>query len=127
MALGSTGCCGEHVNSEKATFTGVLTLAFPLLLVLCAATIVTLPLRLFRKGRRLHNGLGQLLMANTHLIHSCRMVPRARCAVSGKLYTLSPAVSGLTYRSFNMVLLIVIWAALLTTIIAAATGLTGRS
>ena len=74
-----TGCCGSHINAERATLIGVMTLSFPLSVLLFLPVVLTAPLCVFPAGRRLRRGLIALWKANLALTQTCALWPRARC------------------------------------------------
>lgn len=106
MSLFATGCCGADFRSDKVTITGLWTLSVPLVYLSAPAAVLG-PLLGEGWARRL---IRVLLTANLDLIRQATVIPGLRCSLAGRLYAVSPRLSGFSYRYFNLVVLTLPWA-----------------
>ncbi len=113
MSLFATGCCGADFRNDKVTITGLWTLSVPLVYLSAPAAALG-PILGEGGGRRLFR---VLLTANLDLIRQATLIPGLRCELAGKLYAVSPRLSGLAYRYFNLAVLTVPWACLAAAIL----------
>jgi len=104
MSLFATGCCGADFRNDRVTVTGLWTLSVPLVYLSIPAAVLPLGEGRVRRIFRV------LLTANLDLIRQATLIPGLRCELSGKLYAVSPRLSGLAYRYFNLAALTIPWA-----------------
>ena len=113
--IGNTGCCGSGFRKEGVTLWGLATLSLPLALFsACILPLFFLLGLVNSRMRRLKEMLLIIIRANLALIHSTPLSPKARCVVSGKIFSISPKISGAIYRSFNFSLLFFLWVSFIT-------------
>jgi hypothetical protein len=112
MALISrdTGCCGANFEREEISIIGLLTISMPYFLlyivlwpVLFLLRLAAPPLRPFLRVLRV------IFEANVKAVADSRIFPRVKCSLSGKLFRISPFLSGLAFRWFNFAVLGMIW------------------
>jgi hypothetical protein len=102
-------CCGFNRDLNKITFLGILTLSLPLS-ILGSLVFLTLiiPANFIPSARKINERLRLILKADFYLINTTLNI-NSRCAISGITFSRSPRLSGLIYKYFNIVILILIW------------------
>ena len=124
--LGDSGCCGADFNSERTTALGLLTLSFPLLLISSLAFLALAPAAAaIPPLRRVARALNAVRRACLKSIQNGALIPRARCAVAGMLFSRSAALSGFSYRHFNFFLITSIWLIIVAVAFALHAGIRG--
>lgn len=96
-------CCGAEFEKDHISFIGLLTLSLPLL-VICSI-IKVLFLIIFKKNRSIE----LLINANFKLIKQKNILTRSKCQLSSFVFKLSPRLSGLIFKYFNLTFLLIIW------------------
>jgi len=110
---GDSGCCGFHFKKDAATFLGLITFSFPLVILASIIALFLVPLgKISRHIERIKKQVVLFLKININLINSISTYPKIRCAVSGKLFSYSPRLSGILYQNFNFLLFILIFSIL---------------
>jgi hypothetical protein len=102
-------CCGFNRDLTKITFLGIFTLVVPLLVLSWACWVVIYPASKFvTTVQKMKSDLELLINAEVRLINSALSL-RQRCAISGKVFSYSPALAGFIYKYFNIFLLLLLW------------------
>lgn len=108
--IGDTGCCGFNGQDQGPNLVGILTFSMPMMVLGVLMYPVVFILGVFhRRMRQIKSQLGVIIRANLRLIHKKKFFPMFRCTVAGKLFKLSPWLSGIVYRSFNLTIFVMIW------------------
>lgn len=96
-------CCGASFEKNHISLLGLITFCVPLFYISSILVIILFPLQLlFKTAYRFSI---QLYHANTRLIQSKNILSRTKCEWSGKLFTLSPFIAGIFYKTFNFIIL----------------------
>jgi hypothetical protein len=104
-------CCGAEFEKNHISFFGLLTLSFPIVILSLLLIILLFPLRLLGKKFQI---LESLLRSCFRLISDKPLMAKSKCALVGKIFKISPRLSGLTYKYFNFSIYFLIWSFLLT-------------
>lgn len=105
-----TGCCGYHFKENEPNLTGLITLSMPMIVcgslilaILIPASAVIKPLKKTSKMIRL------IVCINFRLIHATQIFPKIRCKVAGILLPYFARISGIVYKNFNFLCLLLLW------------------
>jgi hypothetical protein len=103
-----SGCCGATFEREHISLVALLTVAFPLVLI-----FTPLQPLLWLAGRsnspRWVVIFRTLFAANIRVIRDTHLLPKLRCDLGARLFPLSPALAGFSFKAFNLVLLSLMW------------------
>lgn len=111
--LGDSGCCGFNFKKDAATFLGLITFSFPLVILASIIALALFPFKKINKHiEKIRKKVVLFIKININLINSISTYPKMRCAVSGKLFSYSPRLSGILYQNFNFLLFILIFSIL---------------
>ena len=105
-----SGCCGASFEREHISLLALLTVSFPLVVVGAPMQ----PLLLLAGAARLDSPrwaaiLRALFKANVRVIRETHLMPKMRCDLGARLFPISPALAGLSFKAFNLVLLSMVW------------------
>ena len=107
-------CCGSNFETEKVSFTGLLTLSIPLTVICVLLIPIFFLLNFLTPFKQIKKNLITIVKANILLIEKQDLLPRVRCDVSVWTNKLSPVFSRSLYNQFNLMTLCICWAVLLT-------------
>jgi hypothetical protein len=102
-----TECCGASFENNNISTLGLLLISIPY----TAVYFILFPIIFFLNKS---NPLSVIFNANLTLIKSANILPNLKCKVSAKLYNVSPRLSGLTFKFFNLAVLYIIWMAIIS-------------
>lgn len=99
-----TGCCGTNLRTNKISFLGYLTFAFPSLIVLLLTYPFLLlgPMAFRQKVLVIISGL-------FNVSKKMILLPKLKLLISTALYHLSPQLSGMAYKGFNIFAVFICW------------------
>ena len=105
-----TGCCGASFERNHISIIALATVALPfVLLYTLVRPLIALTQAARPRPARWVSILRSLYDANLRIIRDTHLLPRARCAVSGRLFSISPALGGFSFKAFNLTLLALLW------------------
>lgn len=108
--IGETGCCGYSMEDKGPNLFGLLTLSVPMLIVATMTWPIFYGLSLVvPKARRIRDFIQVVIRANLNLIHKKPFIPLYRCKIAGRFFSVSPKLSGMIYRNFNLTIFLMIW------------------
>lgn len=113
--IGDTGCCGFRLNRDRVTFLGLLTLSLPVV-IFCAGLNPVLYI-IGKISPRAENGrerIAAIRAANIRLINKANLNSKFRCRITGGIFLYSPRLAGVIYRHFNISLLLLFWAGIIS-------------
>jgi hypothetical protein len=102
----NTECCGANFENNNISILGVFLISCPFIIVYWIFSPVLLPINYFRKNSFL---MSTIYKANVELIKKITILPNLKCIISGKLYFISPRLSGWCYKNFNLICLLIMW------------------
>ena len=100
-----SGCCGATFEREHISLFALLTVSFPLVLL---GTPLQ-PLLAVAGEARAAVILRALHAANIRVIRDTHILPKLRCDLGARLFPISPALAGFSFKAFNLVLLGLVW------------------
>lgn len=110
-----TECCGASFESDDISILGLTLISFPYIVIYWLLFPITLPWQILSRDDSL---LYIILKANVEMIRKAHIFPQLKCQLSGKLYTISPILSGFVFQFFNLSCLFLFW----TTIVGSISG-----
>ena len=117
--IGDTGCCGFTQGQKGPNLFGLLTLSVPMLVVgLMVYPVLWLTGAVAPPAARWRDQAKVIIRANFNLIHQKAFFPLFRSKMAGSVFRVSPRLSGLLYRSFNLTAFVLIWLVVLLPLIA---------
>lgn len=106
-------CCGFNLNLTKITTFGIFTFSFPLLFLSAILFLILILPSMFNAGASaLKKKLKLLIRINLDLINTALNF-KARCKLSGKIFSYSPLFAGIIYKYFNLFLISFLWGAII--------------
>ncbi len=103
-----TGCCGTNLRTNKISYIGYLTFAFPSLVVLS----IIYP-ALFLGPRSLRVKVRVIITGLFNVSKKMVVFPKLKLGISTSLYPLSPSLSGLAFKTFNLFTVFLCWGLML--------------
>jgi len=103
-----SGCCGATFEREHISLVALLTVSFPMVLLFAPLQPLlwlagrTAPPRWVVIFRTLYD-------ANLRVIRDTHLLPKQRCDLGARLFPISPALAGFSFKAFNLVLLSLVW------------------
>jgi hypothetical protein len=107
-------CCGSNFENSNITLVGLFTLSAPLVIMVSTISLLLFPFNFLSIIKRLRVNLNIIARANLKLIDQYNLLPALRCSVAAFISKLSPSFSQVTYNSFNMTLLTIVWVTIIT-------------
>lgn len=104
-------CCGAEFEKNHISFVGLLTLSFPIAITSFFLLCLTSPLKLFKIRFQI---LETLFRSCMKLISDKPLLAKTKCSLVGKIFKISPRLSGLTYKYFNFSIYLFFWVLILT-------------
>ena len=95
-------CCGASFENNDISILGLLLISIPYTFFYT----LLFPLIFFL---RKNNPISIIFRANLTLIKNINILPNLKCKLSAKAYPLSPKLSGITFKYFNLSVLYTIW------------------
>lgn len=100
-------CCGSNFRNERISIIGIVTFAYPLLIIL----IMTKPLVIISKliGQNLYLQHNKIEKATLKVIAKATLLPRLKCNLSAFIYKFAPRTSGFVFKYFNVSFISICW------------------
>ncbi|ATH09269.1 hypothetical protein BIY24_15355 [Halobacteriovorax marinus] len=98
-------CCGAEFEKSHISLLGLLTLSFPLVILLTVLKIILFPIILMKKI----SIIDSLINVNHKLIRQKNILSRYKCNLASAVFKVSPRLSGLIFKYFNFSILVFIW------------------
>ncbi|MDP7322303.1 MAG: hypothetical protein QF441_16995 [Bacteriovoracaceae bacterium] len=102
-----TKCCGSDFRRDDIPFIGLLTLAFPLVVLTFFLRPISFFMRFLQKKKK--TILDVLYESNLNLIVQAMILPQLKCSLASLLYSISPKLSGGVFKLFNFFIIIIIY------------------
>lgn len=102
-------CCGISFQDSPTTLLNIAMLQVPTLCLLAVISVVLLPIRLVFRKEATPFVLFTLLKAKHANIKNASLFPQLRCVLAGKVFSLSPRLSGLVFNGFNLAVFSTCW------------------
>lgn len=109
-------CCGASFEKNNISYIGLITLSYPIFLVLIIPVFL---LKLFR----INSKLTILFRANNQVIASHKYLSKNKCKISGKLLRYSYWASSLVMNYFHHFLISVLWFFVLAIVLRVFNGI----
>lgn len=98
-------CCGAEFEKSHISFIGLLTFSFPLLVLCVLIRIISYPITFFIDLKIIQS----LINANLKLIKQKNMLSRYKCQMASFIFKISPRLSGIVFKYFNVSILCIFW------------------
>lgn len=109
-------CCGASFEKNNISYTGLITLSYPIFLVLIIPVF-------FLKLFRIHSKLTILFSANNRVISSHKYLSKTKCKMSGKLLRYSYWASSFIMNYFHHILISIFWLLVLSIVLRVFNGI----
>jgi hypothetical protein len=120
MIDADTGCCGANFGPPRFSTLTVFRVSVPFVGIYAALRPLLALLRVLAPATRTKlQAVHHLFDEHRQRILEARIMPKARCSVSGRLFAVSPALSGAVFKSFNLVVFAAVWAGLFLAVASA--------
>jgi len=102
----NTECCGANFENNNISILGLFLVSCPFIIFYWILFPLTLTLHFVSKGKSIFSIIHR---ANNDLVRKAQIYPKLKCSISGKLYGVSPFLSGWVFRYFNLTCLMMAW------------------
>ena len=108
-------CCGSNLKTDQISSLGLMTFSIPALFLMIILFPLIQGFALFsQNAKRLKENFLTIFHANIKLIRKQSFFFRTKSIISAKLLNISPALSKVFSKNFNLALLMIPWVLLIT-------------